>query len=327
MKQLPILVVGGAGFIGSHVNKQLHLQGYSTVVFDNLSRSNRQAVTDGEFIFGDIGSLSDLYKLFYKQRFAAVMHFAGLTDVGASIINPLQYYHDNVSNSLQLINLAIMHDVRVFIFSSSAAIFGNPEQATIDENHPKKPLSPYGHSKLMVEQFLADCDRAYGLKSCCLRYFNATGSDHLCRIANVRRHENNLIPLLFESLAENGKTVTLFGTDYPTFDGTCIRDYIHVSDLAKAHILGMEKIFQENRSFAYNLGNGQGYSVRQVIDSVARVTGQTPKVVDGARRPGDAAQLIADPTLAKRELGWESLYDDLDTMIDHAWKAHKRWHK
>jgi UDP-glucose 4-epimerase len=321
---LPILIIGGAGFIGSHVNKLLNEKGYKTFVFDNLSRGNRRAVLSGEFVFGDISDINQLYRLFRDQRFSAIMHFAALTDVGASIKNPLKYYHDNVVNSWQLINMALTYDIKNFVFSSSAAIYGAPQQDIIDETHLLQPINPYGQSKLMVEKMLEDCDRAHGLKSCCLRYFNATGGDPYGMIRTIKRKENNLIPLLFQSILDPNAQVTIFGDDYPTKDGTCIRDYIHVTDLAQAHLLGLEHIMNENRSVAYNLGNGQGYSVKEVIAAVERVTEKPVNIIQGPRRPGDPAVLVADSTLAKNELGWQPRFSDLDVMIKHAWACYDK---
>lgn len=317
-----ILVVGGAGFIGLHVNKMLQDYGYNTIIFDDLSQSHRQAVAHNIFFEGSISCKEDLDKVFSQHSIQAVMHFAALTDVGESIVEPEKYYIHNVANSLNLLEAMRKHGVKNLVFSSSAAIFGVPKFLHIDECHPCLPINPYGKSKLMVETILSDYDVAYGLKSSCLRYFNAAGGDPEGKIKNFKRKDNNLIPIILRSLlAPLGNPITIFGTDYHTLDGTCIRDYIHVNDLASAHILAMEHLQKENQSSHYNLGNGNGFSVREVIKSVEKVTGKKVNVIEGARRPGDPAILVADSQKAQRELGWHPKYPLLDTMVAHAWQA------
>lgn len=315
-----ILITGGAGYIGSHVNKRLYQHGYSTVVLDNLSRGHRSQVCYGEFIEGDIGSASDLSVLFKAHRFDGIMHFAALTDVGESVINPLIYYQNNLASTINLLNFAVKHGVKAFVFSSSAAIFGNPIAPSIDESHPCQPINPYGQTKLMTETILNQFDSAYGLKSCCLRYFNAAGGDPHGEIRLQPRSENNLIPRLLRGLQHN-RPVTLYGTDYPTNDGTCIRDYIHVFDLADAHIKGFERLLKTSTSCAYNLGNGNGFSVKNVIDAVRQVTGCHLEIIEGPRRPGDPPILIADASKANRELNWQPNYPRLEEMILHAYSA------
>lgn len=313
-----ILVVGGAGYIGSHVNKMLEDDGYQTVVLDNLSLGSRQAVTCGTFVQGDIGNRQDLDNIFTRFSIDAVMHFAALTDVGESMANPAKYYLNNVVNTLNLLEAMRHHGVNTFIFSSSAAIYGNPQRDLIDETHPCHPINPYGQTKLIIENILADYDRAYGFKFSCLRYFNAAGGDPSGEIKNFKSKESNLIPLTLRSLLNPKGSITIFGTDYPTPDGTCIRDYIHVMDLGAAHILAMEKLLKDGISSTFNLGNGKGYSVREVIRSVEKVTGKKVNAIEGARRPGDPAVLLADSQKARRELGWVPQYSSLDTMIAHA---------
>lgn len=315
-----VLVVGGAGYIGSHVNQLLYQRGYFTVVFDNLSRGILSNVVGGDFILGDIGNQNDLAKLFSTYQFDAVMHFAGLTDVGESFIAPEKYYRENVVYALQLLNAAMQNGVKAFVFSSSAAIFGLPHSELIDESHPRDPISPYGNTKLMFERILSDYDTAHGIKSCCLRYFNAAGNDPELKIKSSFALQKNLIPLIFQSLQKHSP-LTIYGTDYPTVDGTCIRDYIHVADLAEAHLKGLEKIFTDGKSCSYNLGNGRGYSVKEVLKTIETVSGLKVIANEGPRRPGDPPFLLADSNKAHKELGWAPRYPDLETMIRHAWNT------
>lgn len=316
-----ILIAGGAGYIGSHVNKRLHQHGYSTVVIDNLSRGHQHSACYGEFFQGDIGNAEDLEQIFQSHKIEGIMHFAAHLDVGESVINPYHYYHNNVSNTLNLLEFAIRYDVKAFVFSSSAAIFGLPQNASIDEMHPQKPINPYGRTKLMMETIFSDFDHAYGLKSCCLRYFNAAGADPEGEIRLYPRKENNLIPRLLKSLKDPAHTFTLYGTDYPTIDGTCIRDYIHVNDLADAHVKGLERLFATSNSCAYNLGNGRGFSVKEVIAAVEKVTGSRLNIIEGKRREGDPPVLIANSARAKRELEWTPNFPQLEAMIAHAYAA------
>ncbi len=321
MQSKSVLIIGGAGYIGSHVNKLLCQEGFHTVVFDNLSRGKRQAVKMEDFVYGDLANRSDIASVFHSFQFDAVIHFAASTDVGESHRNPSLYYENNVGNTLNLLNASIANQVKAFVFSSSAAIFGLPQTATIAENHPCLPISPYGRTKLMVETILADYDEAYGLKSCCLRYFNACGNDPEGIIPSFCDIQKNLIPLIFKSL-KTGQTFTIYGDDYPTHDGTCIRDYIHVADLAMAHLQGLKKILSDNHSSLYNLGNSNGYSVKEVLAAVEKVTGLKVKTAIGPRRPGDPPTLLANAEKAKRELSWIPKYPDLESMIWDSWKAY-----
>lgn len=316
-----VLVVGGAGFIGSHVNKLLYQNGYETIVYDNLSRGNKDAVKYGQFIEGDLGDVQALNRVFENNTIDAVMHFAAFTDVGESCLNPGQYYISNVANSVNLLQVMAQHSVKVFIFSSTAAIFGPPEEIPINESHPCHPISPYGRSKLMVEQILADFDSAYGIKYCSLRYFNAAGGDPDNILKNYKAKESNLIPLALRSLQEPKKCITVFGTDYPTPDGTGVRDYIHVCDLATVHILAMRKLLDGGASASYNLGNGKGYSVLEVVQAIEKITGLKINLKYGERRSGDVPYVLASSEKAREELGWEPQYSSLETMIEHAWKA------
>jgi UDP-glucose 4-epimerase len=316
-----LLIIGGAGYIGSYVNKRLNQIGYETVVFDNLSRGHRSNVSCGSFIQGDLADPSTLESLFQQNSFAGILHFAAYTDVGESVTNPYMYYQNNVVNTLTLLHLAVKYGIKSFVFSSSAAIFGLPVKDLIDENHPCAPINPYGRTKWFIEMILQDFDRAYGLKSCCLRYFNAAGADPEGEIKWHPRKESNLIPLLLRSLQEPRQKVTLYGSDYPTHDGTCIRDYIHLYDLAEAHIKGLEELFTSSTSSAYNLGNGHGFSVKEVIDAVEKVTGLPLQIVNGPRRAGDPPVLVANAMKAEQELGWKPRFPDLETMIAHAYKV------
>lgn len=316
-----VLVVGGAGFIGSHVAKMLTRKGYHPIVFDNLSTGNKQNITPAAtFLQGDLANPEDLDSVFNTYKITAVMHFAALIDIGESVRHPNKYYIHNVAYSLNLLEIMRKYDVKTFIFSSSAAIFGHPEKIPMPENHPCRPISPYGHTKLMVEDILKDCDLAYGIKSCCLRYFNAAGGDPKGEIKNSKHKETNLIPLVLRSLKDL-KPITIFGTDYPMGDGTCIRDYIHLEDLGSAHILAMEKLLQGGESTNYNLGNGNGFSVREVISAAEKATGLKVQTIEGQRRNGDPTILVADSTKARKELNWNPIYPNLMDMVTHAWQA------
>ena len=316
-----ILVVGGAGFIGSHVNKMLHQTGYQTVVLDNLSRGHRETISQGYFVEGDLGDQHILDHIFSHYPIQAVMHFAAFIDVGESVAHPSKYYHNNVTNTLNLLMAMVQHDVKTFIFSSTAAIFGNPLDSLISESHPCSPINPYGETKWIVEKMLRDFEHAYGLKSCCLRYFNAAGGDPEKKIKNRQLHTHNLIPRILLSLKKKEGSLTVYGTDYPTSDGTCIRDYIHIEDLGHAHIAAMQQLFEGAPSASYNLGNGKGYSVKEVIQAVEKVLGKRVHVIEGPRRPGDPPILLADPRKAMTHLKWKPRYA-LDEMIEHAWHAY-----
>lgn len=322
MQQKTILIVGGAGYIGSHVNKRLHLAGFKTIVLDNLTRGNRDSVIQGQFVLGDTGSLKDLNHIFSTSKIDAVMHFAAHTAVGESVKNPAKYYHNNLINTLLLLETMVRHQVKIFIFSSTAAIFGLPQyNSPIKEDHPCIPINPYGQSKLMVEKILSDFDLAYNMKFCSLRYFNAAGGDPDGQIKHPKREENNIIPLIINNLLKEDASVTVFGNDYNTPDGTCIRDYIHVYDLALAHLSALEKLLNGSPSKSYNLGNGQGFSVMEVIHTIEKVTGHQINIQIGRRRQGDPPILLADSQKAKNELSWKPKFSDLESMIMHAWQA------
>lgn len=314
-----ILVIGGAGYIGSHMVKLLGRMGCEVTTLDNLSSGHRDAVLFGAFVEGDLADRALLAQLLQSGSYDAVMHFASFIQVGESVKDPAKYYENNVSNTLNLLNAMRTADVKRFIFSSTAATFGAPQYTPIDEVHPQNPINPYGRSKLMIEQVLEDYDRAYGLKSVCLRYFNAAGADPDGELGERHEPETHLIPLVLQAASGRRAHIEVFGRDYDTPDGTCIRDYIHINDLCTAHWLGLQSLMKGGGSQRYNLGNGNGFSVQQVIDTANRVTGRPVTVRDAPRRDGDPARLVADSTLARQQLGWQPQITDLDTMMRHAW--------
>jgi UDP-glucose 4-epimerase len=317
---LRLLVVGGAGYIGSHMVKHLLRRGCDVVTFDNLSTGHRDAVLGGEFVLGDLADHDALDALFTQYRFDAVFHFASFIQVGESVKEPAKYYANNVVNTLKLLDAMVAHGVGRFVFSSTAAVYGEPAYTPIDEAHPKQPINPYGKTKWMVEQILEDYDRAYGLRSIALRYFNAAGADPEGQLGERHDPETHLIPLVLQAASGRRPHISVFGRDYDTPDGTCIRDYIHVSDLADAHWLALNKLMQGADSAAYNLGNGNGFSVQQVIDTAARVTGRAIPVVDTPRRDGDPARLVADSSAARQALNWQPARFGLESIIEDAWK-------
>jgi len=319
-----ILVVGGAGYIGSHMVKRLGQLDCHVTTLDNLSAGHRDAVMCGEWVQGDLADLSLLKQVFEKGRFDAVMHFASFIQVGESVVEPAKYYQNNVVNTLQLLEVMLAHGVKRFIFSSTAATFGEPQYVPIDEAHPQQPINPYGRSKLMVEQALADYDKAYGLKSVSLRYFNAAGADPEGQLGERHNPETHLIPLVLQTASGRRAQISVFGRDYDTPDGTCIRDYIHIADLCEAHWLALQHLSQGGASDAFNLGKGNGFSVQEVIDTASQVTGRTIAVQEGPRRAGDPARLVADATRARQVLGWQPQYADLATIIQHAWQWETR---
>lgn len=317
---MKVLVVGGAGYIGSHMVKMLVDAGHEVVTFDNLSSGFRDAVLGGAFVQGDLADLAAIDQVFAQYQPEAVMHFASYIQVGESVQHPDKYYLNNFTHTLNLLNGMVKHQVKHFIFSSTAAVFGEPEYVPIDEVHAKQPLNPYGRSKWMVEQVLADYERAYGIKSVCLRYFNAAGADPSGLLGERHEPETHLIPLVLQALSGRRPQISVFGRDYDTPDGTCIRDYIHIVDLCTAHLLALQKLIATDESMRFNLGNGEGFSVQQVIAAAERVTGRKINIIEGPRREGDPARLVADATLAKKMLDWQPVYTDLDTIITHAWQ-------
>jgi UDP-glucose 4-epimerase len=314
-----VLVVGGGGYIGSHMVKRLLERDLKVVTLDNLATGHRDAVLGGEFVQGDVSDRALLQQLFREHAFDGVMHFASWIEVGESLTAPAKYYQNNVCNTLALLDAMREHGVGNFIFSSTAAVFGEPQYTPIDEAHPCAPINPYGRGKWMVEQILRDFERAYGLHSVCLRYFNAAGADPDGLLGERHCPETHLIPLVLQAASGRRPHITVFGEDYDTPDGTCIRDYVHVTDLCEAHLLALERLWAGGGSGAFNLGNGQGFSVREVIDTVRSVTGRAFPVVQGTRRAGDPARLVADSHRAREVLGWRPRYADLRTIVEHAW--------
>lgn len=324
---IKVLVVGGAGYIGSHMVKRLGQLGCVVTTLDNLSGGHRDAVLFGQFVQGDLADKLLLEKLFKQESFDAVMHFASFIQVGESLQKPALYYENNVINTLQLLDSMRSAGVHRFIFSSTAATFGEPQYSPINESHPQSPISPYGRSKLMIEQVLEDYDRAYGFRSVCLRYFNAAGADPDGELGERHEPETHLIPLVLQAASGRRIDISVFGRDYDTPDGTCIRDYIHVNDLCEAHWLALQSLLEGQDSQRYNLGNGNGFSVQQVIDAARLVTGKSIVVRDAPRRVGDPARLVADATLAQIKLGWKPQFSELNTIVQHAWAWEQRFVK
>jgi len=319
-----ILVTGGAGYVGAHACKALAAEGFRPVVLDNLVYGHEAAVRWGPFERGDTADRQRLDDVFARHRPVAVMHFAAFAYVGESVADPGKYYRNNVAGTLTLLEAMRDHGVRAFVFSSTCATYGVPGRVPIVETDPQAPINPYGMSKLMVEAMLRDFDHAHGLKSAALRYFNAAGADPDGEIGEAHDPETHLIPLALDAVAGIGPPLTVFGEDYATADGTCVRDYIHVADLADAHVAALRALLGGAPSKAYNLGTGNGFSVRQVLDAVAKVTGRAVPHQVGPRRPGDPPELVADPSLANRELGWRPRLSDLDTIVATAWAWHQK---
>jgi len=318
-----ILVTGGAGYVGSHCVKELLRQNREVVIFDNLDQGVREAVLSERFVEGDLLRREDLECVFDQYEIDAVMHFAALASVGDSMRNPQRYYENNVVGTLNLLGAMHEHGVKLLIFSSSAAVYGDPDLVPIPEDHRKLPKNPYGRTKWMMEEAMADYAQGYDLRYIALRYFNAAGCDPEGNLGENHDPEEHLIPIVLDVVLGRRETVTIFGTDYDTPDGTCVRDYVHVSDLANAHVLALDALTAGGKSTAYNLGIGNGYSVREVIDSCRRATGRDIAVEEGSRRPGDPAVLVADPTRAIRELGWKPQFTDLDEIMTTAWRQRK----
>ena len=314
-----ILVVGGAGYIGSHMVKRLLEAKREVVTLDNLSTGHRFLISGGEVIQGDLGDRVLLDNLFTTYSIRTVMHFAAFSLVGESVTNPLKYYENNICRTINLVQTMIKHNIKEFIFSSTAAAYGEPQTIPITEDTRTAPLNPYGRSKLAVEQILQDCGTAYGLRYMLLRYFNAAGADESGTIGEKHNPETHLIPLVLKTAKGERDNITVFGTDYPTPDGTCVRDYIHVSDLAEAHMLALQALERGEHSDVYNLCNNRGYSVREVIETSKKVTNMEIPVIEGPRRAGDPAVLIASSDKIRRHLGWQPRYPDLETIIRSAW--------
>ncbi len=324
-----VLVTGGAGYIGSHGVLALQQAGYSVVVLDNLVYGHRDIVENVlkvEFVQGDTNDRALLNDVFAHYPIAGVMHFAAYTYVGESVTEPAKFYRNNVVGTLTLLEAMLAAGVKHFVFSSTCATYGVPKSVPIPEDHPQAPISPYGMTKLMVEHILTDFDKAYGLKSVCFRYFNAAGADPGGRLGEDHQPETHLIPLVLLTALGKRQSVSIFGTDYPTPDGTCVRDYIHVHDLAQAHVLGLQYLLDGGETTTFNLGNGNGFSVKQVIDAARQITGREILAVECDRRPGDPPALVGSSEKAIAQLGWRPLYPDIESIIAHAWNWHQQRH-
>lgn len=320
---MKVLVAGGAGYIGSHVTLELSRRGHQPVVLDNLVKGHREAVQAGKFFEGDISDKALVRKIIEEEKIEAAVHLCAYSLVGESVGEPAKYFHNNIGNGLVFLDTLREGGVNKFVFSSTAAVFGEPEQIPIPEDHPKNPTNPYGFSKLTFEGILKAYDHAYGMKYISLRYFNAAGADPEAPIGEDHQPESHLIPIVLQAALGMRPNIEIFGTDYPTPDGTCVRDYIHVNDLAQAHILALEALEKGTSSTIYNLGNGQGYSNRQVIETAKMVTGLPIPVKEGPKRPGDPAELVASSKRIREELGWKPEYAQLEKIMETAW----RWHK
>lgn len=317
-----ILVTGGAGYIGSHAVRHFLEQGLDVWVYDNLSAGHEAAVPSDRLIVADLAERERLVAVLREKQIDAVVHFAALAYVGESVEHPLKYYRNNVANTLVLLEAMRSVGVNKIVFSSTCATYGVPERTPITEATPQQPINPYGRTKLIVEWTLADAARAYGLGYAALRYFNAAGAHASGEIGEDHQPESHLIPLILQSIMGQREGIHVFGTDYPTPDGTCIRDYIHVEDLAQAHLLALEKL-KPGAGMCMNLGTGHGYSVREVIEVCSTVTGCPVSVIEGPRRAGDPPALVAAAHLAQKELGWKPRYTSLHEMVETAW----RWHR
>lgn len=318
-----ILVTGGAGYIGSHAVRLLLRAGHDVVIFDNLIFGHADFAQDCPLIQGDLSNTTLLEKTFKQHQPQAVLHFAAYAYVGESVENPGKYYQNNVGSTLHLLDAMVRHRVKKLVFSSTCATYGIPNKTPLTEDHPQVPINPYGQTKKMVEQILTDFDRAHGLHSVCLRYFNAAGADPDGGIGEDHNPETHLIPLVLDAAIGRRPQITVYGTDYDTTDGTCIRDYIHVTDLADAHVRALDFLQRENRSDFFNLGNGQGFSVKEIIRASEKVTGKKIPVHYGERRPGDPAILVGSAEKAKSVLGWQPRYNDIHTIIQTAWNWHQ----
>ena len=321
---IPILVTGGAGYVGSHACKALAARGYRPITYDNMVYGHQAAVKWGPLEVGDIADRARLDGVIAEYQPQAVMHFAAFTYVGESVADPGKYYRNNVCGTLSLLEAMRDSGIGKLVFSSTAATYGTPDAVPIPETATKAPINPYGQSKWTAERMIADFGAAHGLRSAALRYFNAAGADPDGEIGECHDPEAHLIPLAMQAATGDGPPLTLFGDDYPTPDGTCIRDYIHVADLADAHVRALEQLGEREGAEAFNLGTGRGQSVRQVIEAVERVAGKPVPHSIGPRRAGDPAELVSDPAKANRQLGWVPMQSDLDTIVATAWAWHRR---
>lgn len=320
---MKVLVCGGAGYIGSHMVRHLLAQRHEVVVFDNLSTGHRESIGEATLVEGDLSDAKALQALFAAHRVDAVMHFCALSLVGVSVKEPYLYYQNNVAGTLNLLQAMRAANIDKLVFSSTAAVFGNPEHELIDEDHPTLPINPYGASKLMVERILADAALAYGLRSVALRYFNAAGADSLGDIGESHEPETHLIPNVLRAAFGQGGQLKVFGDDYPTRDGTCVRDYVHVNDLATAHLRAVEFMSTHDGAHVFNLGNGQGFTVFEVIAAAQRIVGTQIAFERAPRRPGDPPVLVASSQRAREQLGWSPAFTDIERIIETAC----RWHR
>ncbi len=324
-----VLVTGGAGYIGAHAVLALEAAGYQTVILDNLEYGHQDLAKrhlKADLVVGDTTDRALLDRLFSTYDFAAVMHFAAYIAVGESVSEPAKYYRNNVYGTLNLLEAMLAAGVKRLVFSSTCAIYGPPKTVPIPEDHPQNPISPYATSKLMVEKMLLDFQAAYGLQSVCFRYFNAAGADPQGRLGEDHSPETHLIPLVLFTALGQRQSVSIFGSDYETRDGTCIRDYIHVSDLADAHVKGLEYLLKGGETSFFNLGNGSGFTVKEVIETARRVTGREIVAVPCDRRPGDPPSLVGTSERAQQVLNWQPQYPDLENIITHAWQWHQKRH-
>ncbi len=325
-----ILVTGGAGYIGSHTVLALLQAGYEVIILDNLVYGHRDLVENVlqvELIEGDTGDRSLLDNLFSTRNIAAVMHFSAYAYVGESVTDPAKYYRNNVVGTLTLLEAMLAASIKKFVFSSTCATYGVPEVVPITEDHPQNPINPYGYTKLMVERILSDFHRAYDFKSVRFRYFNAAGADPQSRLGEDHNPETHLIPLVLQTALGKREFISIYGTDYPTPDGTCVRDYIHVNDLADAHVLGLKYILDGGDSEVFNLGNGNGFSVKEVIETAKLVTGREIAVKECDRRPGDPPSLIGSADKARKILNWQPQYSSMKDILVHSWQWHQQRHK
>lgn len=317
-----VLVSGGAGYIGSHSARILEAYGHNPVIYDNLVYGHRKSVSKYPFHKGDVGDRKKITRVLKEEKIDLVMHYAAYAYVGESVTDPRKYYNNNVAASIGLLDSMLDAGVGRIIFSSSCSTFGIPSTSELDENHPQAPINPYGMTKLVIERILADYGAAYGLKHVAIRYFNAAGADPSGLIGEDHDPETHLIPLVLKTALGQREQVSIFGTDYGTKDGTCVRDYIHVCDLAEGHILAMDYLERGGDSTSFNLGNGKGYSVREVIETARKVTGKLIKVTETPRRPGDPDRLVASSDKAMRVLGWKPKFPKLEDIVDTAWNWH-----
>ncbi|MEM9276137.1 MAG: UDP-glucose 4-epimerase GalE [Cyanobacteria bacterium P01_F01_bin.143] len=326
---MTILVTGGAGYIGSHSVLALQQAGYEVIILDNLVYGHQdlvETVLKTKLIIGDTCDSNLLQQIFSTYSIDAVMHFAAYAYVGESVTNPAKYYHNNVVGTLTLLQAMLEAGINKFVFSSTCATYGVPQEVPIEEEQPQNPINPYGMTKLMVEKMLHDFSHAYDFRSVCLRYFNAAGADPGGMLGEDHNPETHLIPLVLQTALGHRESISIFGTDYDTNDGTCVRDYIHVTDLAQAHILALKYLLKDGKTDVFNLGNGNGFSVKEVIETAKKVTGKEIKALECDRRPGDPPTLVGSGQKARSILGWDPQYSALEDILSHAWQWHQKRH-